>query len=400
MKTIVLFPIIILCVMQTSQAQTDSLVVKKIYRTWIIPKSGYQKLSGILYKLKDSSVMVSNSPRKQDYYEGNYTVSGLDIRSIEKIKVRRKGKGFAILIGGVSGLVVGCVIANAYKKYLNETMTLEKAVKNLFFGGFMRVAIPIVVSTGVGVGAGALFTLKKTIPINGSQEIYDRNKNELNEYALLTNSSLRQIVQESSFSILRDSVYDIDGNVYHTLALGGQVWMAENLHVTRYRNGDLIPRVTGDAEWSNLNSSAYCDYQNDSAFSRIYGNLYNGFAIRDSRHLCPEGWHVPSQSEWSSLVNCMGGVNQAGSKLKEAGTVHWDWPNEGVNPGSIFALPGGYRNSSGIFDAQGKICQWWTSTPQDSAYVHSLYLNNLNNHVMLSVSGNTSGLSVRCIRDN
>ena len=395
MKTIVLFPIFILCVIQTPQAQTDSIFLNKLYRTWIIPSYGSKGMSGILFEVKDSSVRVSNSPRKKDYYSGDYTVSEFDIKNINVIQVRKQGKGLALLVGGVSGLVVGTVVSVIYSKSRADDVRFGRFLT----GGFMLPLIPVVVSTGIGLGVGAIFTSKIKIPIYGSQEQYEKNKKKLEQYAFNPDPSLR-IFMGSAFSLLHDSVYDIDGNVYHTLALGGQVWMAENLQVTRYRNGDLIPRVTGDAEWSNLNGSAYCDYQNDSAFSRIYGNLYNGFAIRDGRHLCPEGWHVPSQSEWSSLVNCMGGVTQAGSKLKEAGTVHWHWPNEGVNPGSIFALPGGYRNSSGIFDAQGKICQWWTSTPQDSAYVHSLYLNNLDNHVMLSVSGNTSGLSVRCIRDN
>ncbi|MFH1296583.1 MAG: fibrobacter succinogenes major paralogous domain-containing protein [Bacteroidota bacterium] len=394
MKTFVLVPIFILCVIQTSQAQTDSVALNKFYHTWIIPKPGLRGMSGILFEVKDSSVMVSDSPWKNDYYTGDYDVSEFDIKNIDVIKVRRQGKGFALLVGGVSGLVVGGVVSAVYSKNLAENIHPVR----FLFGGFLLPVIPIMVSTGIGLGVGAIFSAKTKIPIKGSQKEYERNKTKLEQYALNPDPSLR-IFMGSSFSILQDSVFDIDGNVYHTLALGGQVWMAENLQVTRYRNGDIIPRVTDDAEWSNLNSSAYSDYQNDTAFSRIYGRLYNGFAIRDSHHLCPVGWHVPSQSEWLSLVNCMGGATQAGSKLKEAGTVNWHEPNKGVNPGSIFALPGGYRDYSGSFNAQGEICQWWTSTPQDSAYVHSLYLNNQNIHVLFSVSGNTSGLSVRCIRD-
>jgi len=116
MKTIVLLPIFILCVMQTSQAQTDSTSMNTLYRTWIIPNDGSKGVSGILFEVKDSSVAVSNSPRKNDYYSGDYTVSEFDIKNIDVIQVRKQGNGLALLVGGVSGVAVGAVVSAIYTK--------------------------------------------------------------------------------------------------------------------------------------------------------------------------------------------------------------------------------------------------------------------------------------------
>lgn len=344
MKTVAIIIIIILCVIQPLQSQNDSIVLNKFYHTWIVPEKGHKGKSGILYEIKDSSVMVSNSPWKQDYYNKTIDVTNLDIRNIKEIKVRRQGQGFAILAGGISGMVVGGFISSAYMDHLEKTMNPFGFV----FGGFIQGIIPFIVSTGTGLGVGALLSSKISIPIRGSQSIFNMHKSKLNKYALISNS-FPELVKGKSFSKFRDSVVDIDGHVYNTLALGGQVWSAENLMVTRYRDGS---EVSGAAD--NVTGS---------------GTRYNWFAVADSRKLCPAGWHVPSLTEWTSLFNSLGGDEGAGRRLEES------------------------------FSSNGGTSQWWSSTVMDNDHAQSFYLNNTTFGVMFTGVSKSSTLSVRCIRD-
>jgi len=127
-----------------------------------------------------------------------------------------------------------------------------------------------------------------------------------------------------------DSVVDIDGNFYHAVAIGTQVWMAENLRTTKYRDGSPIPNVTDSSVWILTTEGAYCNYNNDTTHSNTYGRLYNWYAVIDTRNIAPEGWHVPTQDEWNTLVQFLGGGAVAGGKLKETGTAHWNSPNRGA----------------------------------------------------------------------
>jgi uncharacterized protein (TIGR02145 family) len=203
------------------------------------------------------------------------------------------------------------------------------------------------------------------------------------------------------------TITDIDGNVYKTITIGSkgmkttQTWMAENLKVTHYRNGVQIPNVTDGSSWNNLNTGAFCWYNNDAAANaNIYGALYNWYAVNDSRNIAPTGWHVASNAEWSTLVNFLGGQSIAGGKLKETGTTHWQNPNTGADNSSGFtALPGGYRYFNGTFYTIGYTGYWWNSTeyiPSDAWYWEMFSVNiGLNN---LSFNKGV-GLSVRCIMD-
>jgi uncharacterized protein (TIGR02145 family) len=148
---------------------------------------------------------------------------------------------------------------------------------------------------------------------------------------------------------------DFDGNVYKTITIGSkgskstQTWMAENLKVTHYQNGDPIPYVT-DTTWMNLSTGAYCNYNYTSANSTTYGHMYNLFSIIDGRNIAPTGWHVASADEWNSMINFLGGASIAGGKLKETGTTHWKLPNAGATNSSGFtAIPGGGGNDGGGF---------------------------------------------------
>ena len=194
---------------------------------------------------------------------------------------------------------------------------------------------------------------------------------------------------------------DIDVNVYTTIILGSQEWFVENLKSTRYRNGDTIPNITDNTLWSNLATDACCDYENKPSNSVIYGKLYNFYAVDDFRNICPVGWHVPSNAEWTILINYLGGESEAGGKLKEVGTAHWLSPNLGAtNESGFSALPGGIRGSfAGLYSYITEEGDWWTSTEDDEANAWERYVGFDNNTVTSHYYDKKLGLSVRCIKN-
>lgn len=209
-----------------------------------------------------------------------------------------------------------------------------------------------------------------------------------------------------------DTLVDIDGNVYHTIKIGTQMWMVENLNVTHYRNGDTIPNVKSSIEWSELSIGAYCNFDNDPNIAKTYGKLYNFYAVQDERNIAPKGWHIPTNSEWNILVKfldntvdttMMGNVGtDIGSKLKEAGSEHWSIPNEANNSSGFTALPGGSRRSDGSFGKSGNFGHWWCNT-EDSPFgltsgrCIDLYYKSKN--LARGNGGKNIGFSLRCIKD-
>lgn len=181
----------------------------------------------------------------------------------------------------------------------------------------------------------------------------------------------------------------------------GQIWMKKNLDVVQYRNGDPIPQVTDSTQWANLTTGAWCWYNNDSiTYAAAYGRLYNWYAVNDPRGLAPVGWHIPTNTEWSNLVNtCLGGV---GGALKDTGTKHWAAPNTAANNSSGFsALGGGYRNTLGSFVSYKTFGFWWSSTQDSGAptTARNWALSNSSNSVLFGNSGKWLGFSVRCVKD-
>jgi len=195
---------------------------------------------------------------------------------------------------------------------------------------------------------------------------------------------------------------DIDGNIYNTIIIGTQEWMVENLKVTKYRNGDPIPEVSGDAEWEALTADAYCNMNNDENFAAKFGRLYNWFAVNDNRNVAPAGWHIASYEEWVALINYSGGELVAGDKLKEAGTANWRTPNPGAtNESGFTALPGGFRLNFGDFSPNlGTRAAWWSSSENDVSFAFGLFMYHDNSVVHGEPDENNYGFSVRCIKDN
>lgn len=196
------------------------------------------------------------------------------------------------------------------------------------------------------------------------------------------------------------TVTDIDGNVYNTVTIGTQVWMVENLKTTKYRDGHIISNIPDETEWTNLTSGAYCNYNNEAINSITDGRLYNWYAVSDIRNITPKGWHVPTDAEWTILIDFLGGIYKACGKLKESGTIHWKSPNEGADNESGFtALPGGYRTQSGFFLLYGAGGCWWSSTPINTDLVWYYNLPFHDNIIARNVFKKSNGLSVRCIKD-
>lgn len=208
------------------------------------------------------------------------------------------------------------------------------------------------------------------------------------------------------FKTFNATVFDIDGNSYYTVVIGNQEWMASNLKTTRYTNGDNISNVTDNNTWAGLTTGAYCWYGNDySNYGSIYGALYNWYAVIDSRSICPAGWHVPSNEEWTELTDYLGDLEVTGSKIKEMGTAHWPSPNQGAtNETSFTAIPGGERVYGevlfgyGRFESNGYAAFWWTSTEWSTSMALNRYVDNLDyfNHYSPS---KVNGQSVRCVKD-
>ncbi|HNS47172.1 MAG TPA: fibrobacter succinogenes major paralogous domain-containing protein [Bacteroidales bacterium] len=195
------------------------------------------------------------------------------------------------------------------------------------------------------------------------------------------------------------SCIDYDGNAYPTFTIGTQVWMAENLRVTHYRNGDAIPNVTGDGAWAALTTGAYCWYDNDQSTNAKYGALYNWYAVDDTRGLCPAGWHEPTDAEWTAFTTYLGGESVAGGKMKSVSAL-WNSPNTDATNSSRFSgLPGGGRSSSGYFDVIGFYGHWWTSSEIDIYYAWVRTLFYYGPEVYRLNYDKVLGFSVRCLRD-
>ena len=195
------------------------------------------------------------------------------------------------------------------------------------------------------------------------------------------------------------TVKDIDGNVYKTVNIGTQTWMAENLKTTKFNDGSKIPLVSDYTSWGTLTTPAYCWYDNNPANSKNkYGALYNWYTVNTGK-LCPAGWHVPTDAEWTMLTNQFGTDDIAGGKLKETDTTHWQAPNgSAANEGGFSAIPGGIRGSNGAFGDQGYFGYWWTSTGSVSTEAWYRYIGFNEGWVQrLSFGKKQSGFSVRCV---
>lgn len=212
------------------------------------------------------------------------------------------------------------------------------------------------------------------------------------------------------------SLTDIDGNVYHYITIGNQIWMTENLKTTRYRNGDPIPTNLSDGNWSGTTSGAYANYNNDNRNNDRFGKLYNWYAVADSRHLCPSGWHEPGEAEWkileTYLTNNGYGFGGDDNDIAKSLSATSGWHESGLtgsvgndqasnNSSGFTALPGGFRHNQGFFDYLAYIGFWWSSSEGEPGSNVARSRNLQNNSINLNntLYDKHKGLSVRCIKD-
>ena len=203
------------------------------------------------------------------------------------------------------------------------------------------------------------------------------------------------------------TITDQEGNMYTTVLIGTQEWMAENLKTSIYQNGDPIANITANSQWPSLNTGAWCYYNNDSQFNCPYGKLYNWFAVADPRNVCPANWHVPTDDEWSLMLNYLdqaaaGGdeLNTAGGKMKSSGLQYWLNPNQDASNESGFSsLPAGGLYINGVFSTLGEYSNYWSSTTfgPNLAWIRFMVRTNGDAHRLLNYK--RGGFSVRCIRD-
>lgn len=198
---------------------------------------------------------------------------------------------------------------------------------------------------------------------------------------------------------------DIDGNSYTTVQIGGQCWLQENLKVTRYRNGDAIPTGLNNAAWQVSTTEAYAVYNNAPANKDKLGLLYNWYAATDARGLCPVGWHLPIDSEWTDLTDFLGGESVAGGAMKATGTRAdgtgvWFAPNlDATNSSNFTALPGGFRDLNGIYGIGGFYAYWWSANETLTNFAFYRQLGYVDGNALRSFDLKRYGFSVRCLKD-
>ncbi|MFH0895334.1 MAG: FISUMP domain-containing protein [Bacteroidota bacterium] len=213
------------------------------------------------------------------------------------------------------------------------------------------------------------------------------------------------------------NVWDYDGNIYSTVTIGSQMWLVQNLRVTHFNNGDSIPYVTDNTDWYNTTTPALAWYNHSSTNHEIYGNLYNGYVMTDTRNVCPVGWHIPNENEWVELertvcssATCITdfpydslgqgwqGSNE-GAKLKEVGTTHWNSPNSGTNSSGFTALPAGYRYWDGDFYTLNQYTVLWSKTKNSDSLnwmFHGIVFDRSD--IYKGYGDLKNGNSIRCMK--
>ncbi|MBN2613455.1 MAG: fibrobacter succinogenes major paralogous domain-containing protein [Bacteroidales bacterium] len=227
------------------------------------------------------------------------------------------------------------------------------------------------------------------------------------------NLALKDLLIEAGIFLVKD----IEGNKYKTVKIGEQLWMAENLKTTKLNDGTAIPLVTDDTQWGNLTIPGYCWYDNNSTFKDIYGTLYNWQTVNTGK-LCPAGWHVPTDTEWTTLEEYLisNGYNYDGSTTgnkiaKSLGTdTYWnnstiagavgntDYPDK-RNASGFSALPSGKRLGAGRFLSMAELCAWWCATEHNETTAWFRYMNYYQSYVTRNYNFKNAGFSIRCVMD-
>ena len=216
-------------------------------------------------------------------------------------------------------------------------------------------------------------------------------------------SSREKFLKLKTGIIRRGTITNLQSSIeqFKTVTISSQIWMAQNLNISNFRNGEEIPEVKTDEEWKNAGEQkkpAWCSYNNDPENGKKIGKLYKCYALMDSRGLAPKGWHVPSNEDWDKLTDNLGGNNEAGIKMKSISG--WNENGNGTNISGFAALPGGQRSGNGSYSAIGNTGFWWSSTEKGSDWTYGVWYRAISKSigdVHRDYENEENGFSVRCI---
>jgi uncharacterized protein (TIGR02145 family) len=326
------------------------------------------------------------------------TVYGLDVTFSTLGAAPTATTQAATNITNTSAILNGTVNANN----LSTTVTFEYGTTTAYGGTITATQSPVAGNTNTNVTSSIT-------GLQGSSTYHYRVK-AVNSLGTTTGNDMTLV---TTLTGVTGTVTDIDGNTYQTIGIGYQIWMAENLKTTKYNDGTAIPNIAIDATWAAATTGVYSDYGNTPANSTTYGRLYNWYAVDNNtatkvasnggKNVCPTGWHVPTDDEWTTLTTYLGGEVVAGGKLKETGLTHWITLNSGAtNETGFTALPGGDRLLNGKYEYIGLSGVWWTSTENSAvnawAWDRNMLFSDTNVH--RSATYKQDGFSVRCLKDN
>ena len=293
-------------------------------------------------------------------------------------------------------LMVGCSKGEDVSTTTTPTISFTIPLKYIGDKPFLLTS-PIITSNSAGV---FMFTSSNTsvATISGNTvTILSVGTTEIT----VTQVAFGSFIEHSEKAVLvvenPKPITDIDGNVYETIVIGNQTWMKTNLNVSNYKDGTPIPEVTDPAEWATLTTGAWCYYDNDPEKGKLYGKLYNWYAVNDKRGLAPTGTSIPTDAEWTTLTNFIG--SEAGGKMKESDTSNWTSPNsEATNSTGFTGLPGGICISNGDFHFIGDYGYWWSATSVDAATAWNRSLGYNSSIACRSYDDKNYGFAVRCIK--
>jgi uncharacterized protein (TIGR02145 family) len=367
----------------------DSIKVGEFYA---LP-GGFRNENGMFWLIEDEADWWSSSafsPNHSSYIGLN---SGEPYEGVERITT---GLNY-----NVNGLSVRCVkntnlysVPNITNIYPNPT----------FIGGE-------VVISGSGFGSLQDTNFVTFNNLKFTEEFrFVSNEIKATQYSFWTDNEIKVKVPINatngivSVTIKGTKSNEVEYLIYNPctdITIGTQIWMCKNLDVDHYRSGDSIPEIRDFNEWAKQTTGAWCYYNNDPEIGKIYGKLYNWYAINDPRGLAPSGYHIASNPECEKLINYLGGNDEAGCKMKDLGIFHWliTYPFE-TNESGFTAMPGGYRiNSNGLFLGNGTNATFWSSE-YDSDNAWCLLLRYGYRKAYIEYYPKEFGMSVRCIKDN
>lgn len=349
--------------------------------------------------ITDSIVIVSGD---DDRYSDSIKINPGKTYYVRAFAINAVGTSYGSLIevkalGGypsIADVIVTCT----------DTSALVKAKVN---NNNLITAVTIDYGTTTSYGKSVSVNVMAVANVN--LDVIDLNYSTKYYYRIKAENSVGTISVTGSFTTTTPTVTDIDGNVYKSVKIGDQIWTVENLKTTRYNDGTSIPNVISDEDWLRAGDDqmgARCYYNNDPELGKVYGGLYNWYAVNTGK-LAPEGWHVPTNAEWVKLIIALGRMSNdcSGHAAREVGTAHWKAPNEGATNASGFtALPAGERYTT---LATGKIgftdlttdCVWWSADelrPGISGIVYASY--NLQ-WIINDALKHFGGLSIRLVKD-